>query len=150
MARSRRPFVVLTSGVFRSVWACRMVSQFPSRTPLDFTPFTPCDAVRQFRRQQSVVGGFDRQFAHRRDSHIDGNGAKAAGLQYHAPRADGRLGEAGPWFLDKPRKEFIQAKVVDGLGNRGGDAVQDQGLQPAPVSRPVRQHHFVHLVLVNG
>jgi len=28
-----------TSGVFKSVWACRIDSQFPTRTPLDLTPF---------------------------------------------------------------------------------------------------------------
>ena len=27
-----------TSGVFNSVWACRIDSQFPTRTPLDLTP----------------------------------------------------------------------------------------------------------------
>ena len=29
------------------------------------------------------------------------------------------------------------------------NAVQDQGFQPAPICRPVRQYQFVHLVLVN-
>ncbi len=40
MARSRRPLVVEMSGAFRSAWACLMVSQFPTRTPLEATPFT--------------------------------------------------------------------------------------------------------------
>ena len=40
MARSRRPLVVVVSGVFSSVCACRMESQFPKRTPLEATPLT--------------------------------------------------------------------------------------------------------------
>jgi hypothetical protein len=33
IALSRRPLGVVASGVFKSVWACRTVSQFPRRTP---------------------------------------------------------------------------------------------------------------------
>ena len=40
MALSRRPLGVVASGVFKSVWACRTVSQFPRRTPFEATPFT--------------------------------------------------------------------------------------------------------------
>ena len=40
MARSRRPLVVVASGAFSSVCACRAVSQFPKRTPLEATPLT--------------------------------------------------------------------------------------------------------------
>src|ERR1017187_8862535 len=40
IARSRRPFFVVTSGVFRSLWACWTDSQFPTRTPTDLAPFT--------------------------------------------------------------------------------------------------------------
>src|ERR1035437_1271453 len=40
IARSRRPLVAVASGAFNSVCACRTVSQFPKRTPLDATPFT--------------------------------------------------------------------------------------------------------------
>src|ERR1035437_3562813 len=40
IARSRKPWVVAASGVFSRVWACRMESQLPRRTPLEATPFT--------------------------------------------------------------------------------------------------------------
>ncbi len=40
IARSRRPFLVDKSGVFNTIWACRIDSRFPTRTPLDLTPFT--------------------------------------------------------------------------------------------------------------
>ena len=40
MARSRRPFSVVMSGVFKSVCACRADSQFPIRMPTDFALFT--------------------------------------------------------------------------------------------------------------
>src|ERR1039458_1013676 len=40
IARSRSPFLVATSGAFRSLWACCTDSQFPVRTPIDFAPFT--------------------------------------------------------------------------------------------------------------
>src|ERR1039458_2617902 len=40
MARSRRPLVVVISGAFRSACACRRVSQFPARTPMDLALFT--------------------------------------------------------------------------------------------------------------
>jgi hypothetical protein len=40
MARSRRPLLVMASGVFRSACACLAVSQLPRRTPLEATPFT--------------------------------------------------------------------------------------------------------------
>ena len=150
IARSRSPFFVVTSGVFSSVWACWTDSQFPTRTPLDLHALDARDAGGQFRRQQPVVGGLDRQLADRRDPHVDGNGAEPAGLECHAPGAHGRLGEAGPRLLAVPREEFVQAEIVDPLRDRGGDAVQDQRLQPAPICRPVRQHQFVHFVLVNG
>ena len=40
MARSRSPFLVVTSGAFRSFCACWTESQFPVRTPTDFAPLT--------------------------------------------------------------------------------------------------------------
>jgi hypothetical protein len=40
MARSRNPFKVVMSGALRRLWACRIESQFPTRTPVDFTLFT--------------------------------------------------------------------------------------------------------------
>ena len=40
MARSRRPFVVVMSGAFRSACACFSESQFPMRTPIAFALFT--------------------------------------------------------------------------------------------------------------
>jgi hypothetical protein len=40
IVRSRKPLVAVASGVFNSVCACSTVSQFPSRSPLDATPFT--------------------------------------------------------------------------------------------------------------
>ncbi len=40
MARSRSPFVVAVSGALSSACACRSESQFPTRTPVDFTLFT--------------------------------------------------------------------------------------------------------------
>ena len=40
IARSRRPFSVVMSGVFRSACACFSDSQFPMRTPMDLALFT--------------------------------------------------------------------------------------------------------------
>ena len=62
MARSRRPFVVVASGVFRSVCACCIESQFPIRTPLALTPLIRVTSRRPTPGASSpVVGGFDRQ-----------------------------------------------------------------------------------------
>ena len=36
IARLRSPFLVVTSGAFRSFWACWTDRQFPTRTPMDF------------------------------------------------------------------------------------------------------------------
>jgi Prokaryotic E2 family A len=44
-----------------------------------------------------------------------------------------------------PRDEFVQPEVVNPARNRGGDAVEHQGLQPAPICRPVCQHKIAHL-----
>src|SRR5262249_43035349 len=40
IGRSRRPLGVLASGAFKSACACVTVSQLPSRTPFEATPFT--------------------------------------------------------------------------------------------------------------
>jgi len=40
IARSRSPFLVVTSGAFRSFSACWTESQLPTRTPTDLAPLT--------------------------------------------------------------------------------------------------------------
>jgi len=80
IARSRRPLVVVESGVFSNVWACFTEGQLPKLTPFDAIPFTRVMPVSQFRPQRPVVRRFDSKVSHRGDPHVDGNGAKPAGL----------------------------------------------------------------------
>jgi Family of unknown function (DUF6152) len=91
------------------------------------------DAVRQFRRQKPVIGGFDRQLPHRGDANVDGNGPEPAGFQCYAPGGHGSLREARTRLPAVPFDEFIQAEVVHALRDRGGDGIEDQGLQPVPI-----------------
>ena len=110
MARSRSPFVVVMSGAFRSACACFSDSQFPSAHAHRLRALHAGDAGGQFRRQQPVVGRLDRQFPDGGDPDVDGDGAEAAGLQGDAPRAHGRLREAGPRLLAVPGEELVQAR----------------------------------------
>ena len=55
MARSRRPFVVVISGAFRSACACFSDSQFPVCTPIDFALFTRAMPARK-RRDAEAIG----------------------------------------------------------------------------------------------
>jgi hypothetical protein len=130
----------------------RLLDREPVSQPhaLGRHPFDPRDPVRQLRCQQAVVGSLDRQLAHRGDPDIDRDGTKVAGFQRDAPGSDGGLGETGSRLLAVPSEEFIQAEVVNPARNRRGNAIQDQGLQPAPFGGPIRQHQLVHLALVNA
>jgi hypothetical protein len=85
-------------------------------------PFNAGDSVDQFGRQQPVVGGLHRQFAHGSNRHVDRNRAQPAGFQRNAPSAHGRLGEAWPGLLGKPGKKLIQPQIVDSLRDRRADA----------------------------
>jgi len=44
------PFTVVASGVFRRVWACRSVSQLPTRMPMDLALYAS-DAGGQLGRE---------------------------------------------------------------------------------------------------
>jgi hypothetical protein len=68
----------------------------PQADPLGCDTLHPRNPIGEFGRQQPVVRSLDRQLADRRDPHVDGNGAKPAGLQCNAPGGDGRFGKAGP------------------------------------------------------
>ena len=81
MARSRRPFTVLTSGALSRLCAWRTDSQLPTRMPTDFRAPHTGDSRRKFRREESVVGCLSRQFANRRHPNDDRRRAKATGLQ---------------------------------------------------------------------
>ena len=64
------------------------------------------DPTSQFRRQQPIVGGFNREFPDGGDPHVDGYRAESAGLQSNAPpRWSGLLAEsiegAEAWFQRK-------------------------------------------------
>ena len=48
----------------------------------------------------------------------------------NSPGADRRLVESGPRLKAEPREELVKPEVVHSARDRGGDAVQDQGLQP--------------------
>jgi len=63
--------VVLASGVFSSVCACFTVSQLPKRTPLEATRFTRVIPLARTGASRPLSAGLDRQFAHRRDPHVD-------------------------------------------------------------------------------
>lgn len=82
------------------------------------------DPAGKFGRQQSVVGGFDGQFAHGGDPHVDGNGAESARLPSGAPGAHGRLCKAGPGIPALPGEELVQPEIVNAAGDRGRDAVE--------------------------
>jgi hypothetical protein len=102
------------------------------------------DSGRQLRRQQPVVGGLDRQFAHGRDPYVDRNRTKSTALQSDTLGADGPFGEACARLSAVPLKELIQPEIVDSPGDRGGDAVEDERLQPVPIGCLLRQHKSVH------
>jgi hypothetical protein len=108
------------------------------------------DAAGQFGRQQAVVGGFYGQLAHRRDPDVDGNGAQPAGLQRDAPGRYSGLREARPRFLAVPGEKFVQAEVVHPARNRGGDAIQHQGLEPLPLGGLRSNNQISHLGPLNG
>ena len=110
----------------------------------------PRDAGGELRRQKPVVGRLDRQLPHRRDSDVDGDGPEPAGLQRDAPGAHGCLGEARPGLLREPGEKLVQPQVVNPFGDRGGNAIQDQGLQSAPVRRSVRNRYLIHFSPLNG
>src|ERR1035441_10138299 len=55
----------------------------------------------------------------------------------------------GPGFLAIPGKKLVQPQIIDSLGDRGGNAVQDHGLQPLPVRRLVCQRYLVHFSPLN-
>src|ERR1017187_2208652 len=133
---------------------CRTQSSFSS-TPRPGLSSTgerrnPRDPAGQFRRQKSVVCGLDRQLANRRDPHVDGNGAEPAGLQRNAPGGDGRLGESGPGFAPVPLEELVEPQIVDAAGDRRGDAIQHQSLQPLPMGSLRSNNQISHLGSLNG
>jgi hypothetical protein len=76
--------------------------------------------------------------------------APTARFQGYAPSRDGRLGEAGPWLSPVPLEELVQAEVVHTLRNRGGDGIEEKGLQPAPIRALVNYGYLVHLEPLNG
>jgi hypothetical protein len=84
------------------VWCIQQRLRLPHRQPVPQADPLGCDTLHprnpigEFGRQQPVVRSLDRQLADRRDPHVDGNGAKPAGLQCNAPGGDGRFGKAGP------------------------------------------------------
>jgi hypothetical protein len=61
IARSRKPWLVVMSGAFRSACACRRVSQFAGPDADRLRALHARDAGGPFRRQQPVVRRRDRR-----------------------------------------------------------------------------------------
>src|ERR1035437_7263475 len=133
---------------------CRTQSSFSS-TPgpgLSSTGerWNPRDPAGQFRRQQPVVGCLHRKLAHRRNPHVDGDGAEPAGLQDDAPGAHSRLRESGPGFPPIPLEELVEPEIVNAAGDRRGNAIQHQPLQPLPMGSMRNNNQISHLGPLNG
>jgi hypothetical protein len=106
IARSRSPFLVETSGVFKSVCACRSDNQFPTRTPLDFTPFmrvmpaansgasSPLSAASTASLRTAVMRTLIEIEPRPRASRATRQALTVAC-------------EAGPWFLPEPLEELV-------------------------------------------
>ena len=145
MARSRTPFVVVMSGAFRSACACFSDSQFPKRTPLEATPLTRVIPLASSGASSPLSPASTASF---RTAVI-----RTLMETEPRPRASRATREAatvafvkpGQGLLPVPRDEFVQPEIVDPFGDRGGHGIEDQGLQPVPMCRPVRQYQIVHV-----
>ena len=102
IARSRSPFLVVTSGASSNFWVCWTESQFPTRTPFDLAPFT-----RVIPAASSGAGSLDGQLADGGDPHVNADRPQPAGLQGDAPSAHGGLDRAGPGLQFVPGKELV-------------------------------------------
>src|ERR1017187_6618974 len=122
----------------------------PQADPLGCDPLNPRNPIGEFGRQETVIGRIHRQFAHRRNPDVDGNGAKAAALQRDAPGAHRRLRESGPGFAPEPLEEFVEPEIVNTAGDWRGDAIQHQALQSLPMGSLRKKNQISHLGPLNG
>src|ERR1035441_1903428 len=140
IARSRSPFLVDTSGVFRSFCACWTDNQFPTRTPTDLAPFTRAASSGASSPLSAASTANFRTAVMRTLMETDPR-----------PRASNATRQALTVALVKPGRapsvpgeELVQPQVVSPFGDRRGNAIQDQGFQSAPVRRSIRQCQLVH------
>jgi hypothetical protein len=136
MARSRRPFSVVISGVFSSVWACFWESQFPIRTPMDlalFTRWMPA-ASSGAGKPLSVASTASLRIADMRTMIDEDPSLRSSSDTLQALTV--ALVKPGRSSWAVPREEFIQGHVVNPLRDRRRNRIEHERLQSLPSRRP--------------
>ena len=150
MARSRRPFIVVVSGAFRSACACRNDNQFPVRTPIDFALFTRAMPAAGSGASSPLSAASTASFrtADIRTLIEDEPSPRASRATRHALTVALVKPGRGSWL--NQAKNSSSAQIVNALGDRRGDAVQHQRLQAAPLVRLWNNNQISHLGPHNG
>src|ERR1019366_1888181 len=132
MARSRRPFRVVMSGVFSSAWACFSDSQLPARTPMDlalFTRWMPA-ASSGASRPLSVASTANLRIADMRTMMLDEPRPRSSRVTRHALTVALVKPGRGSWAY--PAEKLVQGHIVDPFRDRRRNRIKHKALHPPP------------------